>query len=289
MRDFISVALGRYVSPEVSRAVFRNVRLIHPERREATLLYCDLEGFSGACARLAPAEVAALLNAFVTEATSVVQETHGQVEYVGDAVIAFWGAPVRTDRHAQLACHSALLLQAALGKRRAGWEKCFGQQIEFRVGVTTGEVVVGDLGSDFKAHYTAIGEAVGRAARLERANRVYGTFAVVDARTVELASDDFAFREIDRVASRDEPQLLFELLAPKGDLPRVRLAALNEFQEGLALYRARRFEDALGHFARNAEDPVSALYVDRCRELIASPPPAGWTGLGELRRGAGRG
>lgn len=289
VRDFISSALGRYVSPEVSRAVFRNVKLIHPERREVSLLYCDLEGFGGACESLSPQAVAALLNAFVTEATSVVRETHGQVEYVGDSVIAFWGAPVRTDRHAQLACQSALELQAALARRGAAWEKRFGRRIEFRVGVATGEVVVGDLGSDFKANYTAIGDAVGRAGRLERANRMYGTFGVMDARTVELASDAFVFREIDRVAFRGEPQLLFELLAPKGQLPRARVAALNEFQEGLALYRGRRFEDALAHFSRNGDDPVSALYVERCRALIASPPPSDWTGLGELRRGDGRG
>lgn len=288
VHDFISLALGRYVPAEVSRAVFRNVKLIHPERREVTLLYCDLEGFGGACAQLSPQDVAALLNAFLTEATGAVRETYGQVEYVGDSVIAFWGAPVRTDQHAQLACKTALALRALLEKRAAAWEKRFGRRVGFRVGLSTGEVVVGDLGSDFKANYTAIGDPVGRAARLERANRIYGTFVVADARTVELASDAFVFREIDRVAFRDEPQLLFELVAAKEEVPRATASVLHEFQEGLALYRARRFQEALAHFARNGQDPVSALYVDRCRECIASPPGEDWQAVGELRQAARR-
>jgi adenylate cyclase len=156
--------------------------------------------------------------------------------------------------------------------------------VGFRVGLATGEVVVGDLGSDFKANYTAIGDSVGRAARLERANRIYGTFVIADARTVELASDGFVFREIDRVAARDEPQLLFELVAPQGDVPRATASALNEFQEGLALDRARRFQEALAHFARNGQDPVSALYVERCQACIDSPPGEDWNAVGELRR-----
>jgi adenylate cyclase len=288
VHDFISLALGRYVPAEVSRAVFRNVKLIHPERREVTLLYCDLEGFGGACAQLSPQDVAALLNAFLTEATGAVRETYGQVEYVGDSVIAFWGAPVRTDQHAQLACKTALALRALLEKRAAAWEKRFGRRVGFRVGLSTGEVVVGDLGSDFKANYTAIGDPVGRAARLERANRIYGTFVVADARTVELASDAFVFREIDRVAFRDEPQLLFELIAAREEVPRATASVLHEFQEGLALYRARRFQEALAHFARNGQDPVSALYVERCRECNDTPPGADWNAVGELRQAARR-
>lgn len=283
-RELIYAALGRYVSPEVSRAVFRNVKLIHPERREVTLLYCDLEGFGGVCAQLPPEDVAALLNAFVTDATAAVRDTGGQVEYVGDSVIAFWGAPVRTGRHAQLACETALTLRGLLTRRSPVWEKRFGRKIEFRVGLATGEVVVGDLGSDLKANYTAIGESVGRAGRLERANRVYGTYLIADARTVELASDDYVFREIDRVAFREQPQPLFELLARKDQLPEDREAELARFQEGLSLYRARRFAEALVHFEGNPADPVSALYVQRCRTFAASPPPPDWDGVGELRR-----
>lgn len=224
-----------------------------------------------------------MLNAFVNEATHAVRDTGGQVEYAGDSVIAFWGAPVRTDRHAQLACETALDLLSRLTKRRAGWEKRFGRPIQARIGLSTGEVVVGDLGSDFKSNYTAIGEPVSRAGRLERANRVYGTRVIADARTVELASDAFGFREVDQVAWRDEPQPLFELLGKVAASAKEHKTLLAEFNEGLSLYRSRRFAEALVHFERNPEDPVSQVYVERCRTYVQSPPPAEWNGLGDLR------
>jgi adenylate cyclase len=232
--------------------------------------------------------VTALLNAFVGEATQAAQATGGQVEYAGDAVIAFWGAPVRTDRHAQLACQTALALLSRMEKKRAAWEKRFGRRVEARIGLATGESVVGDLGSDLKSNYTAIGEPVSRAGRLERANRLYGTHVVADARTVELASDGFAFRELDRVAIRDEPQLIFELLGRAGEVEKESEATLVAFNEGLSLYRARKFTEALAQFERNPDDPVSQLYVARCKAFCEDPPPPEWNAVGDLRRASGR-
>src|SRR5262249_23746432 len=148
--DFITHVLGRYVSPDVARQVFRNVALMRPERRDVTVMFSDMEGFGGLSERLEPDQIAQLLHKWLTVVTTRVTDRGGHVEYAADAVMAFWGAPVRHANHAERACACALNVRAAILEAQARWEKRFGQRVEFRTGIVTGKALVGDLGSALK-------------------------------------------------------------------------------------------------------------------------------------------
>ena len=199
MRDFVYGALGRYVSPDIADQVFRNVALMRPQRREVTLCYADLEGFRRLDRTLPPEVLVDSLNAYFGELTHLVRQTGGHVEYVGDALIAFWGAPVRLDRHGQVACRTALAIRAELDRLRPEWQRRFGVQVRARMALHSGEVVAGDMGSALKSNYTVLGEPVATAERLERANRLYGTDLLVSGETQRRAGEEFVFRELDVV------------------------------------------------------------------------------------------
>ena len=286
MRDFVYGALGRYVSPDIADQVFRNVALMRPQRREVTLCYADLDGFRRLHQQLPPEVLVDLLNAYFGELTHVVRQTGGHVEYAGDALIAFWGAPVRLDRHAQIACRTALSIRAELERLRPEWQRRFGVEVRARLALHSGEVLAGDMGSALKSHYTVLGEPVGTAERLERANQLYGTDVLVSGETQRRAGADFVFRELDVVTLAAGPQTLYELISRKGEAPGPLLPVLRDWDAALARVRRRDFAGALSFFEQHAPvDPVSARWAARARDYIASPPPPDWDGRGDLRRG----
>ncbi|MBU8900549.1 adenylate/guanylate cyclase domain-containing protein [Corallococcus sp. H22C18031201] len=288
VRDFVHSALGRYVSPEVARLVARDVSLMRPERRKMTVYLSDIDGFTRLSEQMPPEQLVQLLNAYLTEMTAVVRSTAGQVDkYVGDAVMAFWGAPVRTDRHAHLACEAALKMRAVLAEKQPLWEKKFGHRLTFRAGLDTGEVLVGDMGSELKSNYTVMGEAVNMASRLEAANKAYGTYVLVGEATAQLARDSYVFREVDRVRLRNraQPLRLHELLGRRGDFTAKMQEGLTLYEKALTAYHQRRFLDAQEHFRRCATeygDTVAAVYAERCQGLILAPPPEEWDGVHPL-------
>ena len=271
VREFIFSVLGQSVSPEVARRVARDFSLIRPERREVTVYFADIEGFTRISEQLEPDELIHLLEEYFAETTRLVRGTGGHLDkFIGDALMALWNAPTPNPRHASLACESALRMREELLKHQPEWEKRFGVKLVARAGINTGEAVVGHVGSDLQAAYTAIGDSVNMASRLEGANKTYGTFILAGAATVERASEDFVFREVDRVQvkGRDVPTRIFELISRKGEAdPRIEL--LGEYDAALALYHEGRLAEAGDRFARLAtqfDDPVSAVYVARCRQ-----------------------
>ncbi len=289
VRDFVNQALGRYVSPEVARLVTRDLTLlVRPERRQMSVYFSDIEGFTRLSEQMEPERLVQLLNEYLTEMTMAVRSTGGQVDkYIGDAIMAFWGAPVRTDRHAHLACEAALKMRAVLRERQPHWEKTYGHRIEFRAGINSGEVVVGDMGSELKSAYTVMGDAVNLASRLENANKGYGTYVLVGENTAQAARDAFVFREVDRVLvkGRTTPTRIHELLGRTGEIaPRVQ-EQLGVYEQALTAYHQRRFDEALALFERCAsefQDPVAAVYADRCRRFLISAPAEDWDGASKL-------
>lgn len=285
VRDFVHNALGRYVSPEVARLVARDLSLMRPERRQMSVYVCDIEGFTRLSEGLAPEQLVGLFNEYLTELAAVVRSTAGQVDkYIGDAVMAFWGAPVRTDRHAHLACEAALKMQAAIADKQDVWEKKYGRRLGFRAGIDTGEVVVGDMGSELKSNYTVLGDSVGLAARFESVNKLYGTYVLVGDTTAKLASDGYVFRVVDqvRLKGRAQPVRVHELMGRHGEItPRVQ-EQLALYEQALTAYHQRHFPEAHILFQRAAteyQDPVAAVYVVRCARFIGTPPPADWDGV----------
>jgi len=285
MRDFVYGALGRYVSPDIADQVFRNVALMRPQRREVTLCYADLEGFRRLDQQLPPEVLVDLLNAYFGELTHLVRQTGGHVEYVGDALIAFWGAPVRLDRHGTVACRTALSIRKELLRLRPDWQRRFGVEVRARMALHSGEVVAGDMGSSLKSNYTVLGEPVAIAERLERANLLYGSELLVSGETMRRTGDEFVFRELDVVTLAGGPQTLYELVGRRGEVPAPLVPVLQGWPEALARVRRRDFAGALEFFEKHAEmDPVSARWAERVRRFQASPPPADWDGRGDLRR-----
>ncbi|REG35994.1 adenylate cyclase [Archangium gephyra] len=286
LRHFITDVLGRYVSPEVARLVTRDLRLLtRPERREVTVFFCDLDGFSRLSKELTPERLIQLLNDYLTEVTDVVRATRGQVDkYIGDAVMAFWGAPVRTERHAHHACEAALKVRTVLSERQEYWDKTYGQHLQCRIGIDSGEVLVGGMGSDFESKYSVMGESVKLSMFLESLNRGYGTFVLVGDTAARLAQDAYVFREVDRVRlkNRAEPSRLHELVGRKGEITPRMQEQLALYEQALTAYHQRRFDEALALFTQGAEtfqDPVAGVYAERCRKFASAAPPEDWDGV----------
>ncbi|WP_224367175.1 adenylate/guanylate cyclase domain-containing protein [Hyalangium versicolor] len=289
IRDFVNHALGRYVSPEVARLVTRDLTLlVHPERRQMTMFFSDIEGFTRLSEQMEPERLVQFLNEYLTEMTMAVRSSGGQVDkYIGDTVMAFWGAPVRTDRHAHLACEAALKMRAVLLERQPVWEKKYGYRIQFRAGINSGEVVVGDMGTELKSNYTVFGDAVGVASWLEGCNKFYGTLVLVGENTAQLARDAYVFREVDRVLVRGKsvPIRLHELLGRHGEIsPKVQ-ELLGVYDQAQTAYHQRRFDEALALFERCAseyQDSVAGVFAGRCRRFLVTAPAEDWDGVYEV-------
>ena len=218
----------------------------------------------------------------------MVRATRGQVDkYMGDAVMAFWGAPVRTERHAHNACEAALRVQALFAERQEDLTKAYGRPVYCRIGVDSGEVLVGGMGSDFESKYSVLGRSVKFSMFLEGLNRAYGTFVLVGDGVARLAQDSYVFREVDRVRpkGRGEVARLHELVGRKGELSPQTQALLALHEQALTAYHQRDFTQALALFSQGAEqfqDAVARLYIDRCHAFLAAAPPEDWDGVSGL-------
>lgn len=293
VKEFVTSVLGRYVSTEVVHQVMRNVAQIRPERVEVTVYFSDIEGFTRFAEKLSPDQMVKLLNEYLSEMTEVVRRNRGYVDkYIGDAVMAFWGGLPRTAQHARLACESALQMRAQLARRQPEWERRYGYRVVFRAGINSGEVVMGDMGSELKSNFTVMGEAVDFAARLEPTNKQYGTYLLAGERTVQLARGEFIFREVDLIRQRDTtvPRRIYELLGRVAELTPALSAQLQRYDEALTHYRAQRFAEAaegFEHCVNQWDDPVARVHLERARQLVQAPPGADWDGVYERRRSAG--
>jgi len=285
-------AIRRMFSHYLSEAVIRHL-LEHPERlklggerRRVTLFFSDLAGFTGLSEKLPPEEVVALLNDYLSRMTDLILAEEGVVDkFEGDAIMAMWGAPLEQPDQAVRACRAALRQVAALGEVNAGLAAKGLPALRMRIGIHTGEAVVGNLGSHRRFDYTAVGDAVNLASRLEGLNKYYGTAILVSEDTAAACGGALELMEVDkvRVKGRETPVRIFQVLAAAGELTPQAAAAREAYLRGLAAYRRGRFGAAREHFARSQAllpegNPAAAL-EERCRRLAAHPPPPEWDGV----------
>ncbi|MBI1736194.1 MAG: adenylate/guanylate cyclase domain-containing protein [Candidatus Rokubacteria bacterium] len=285
-RRFLRDAFSRYVAPEVvDQLVTDPGRLVlGGETREVTVMFADVAGFTSLSEGRPPAEVVGLMNECFTALTEVIQRHGGTVDkFIGDAVMAFWNAPIRYDDHAARACRAARDLLDALDGLNGVWSARGLPTISMRVGIATGPAVVGNVGSRTKFNYTVMGDTVNLASRLEGAAKVYGTLTLVAATTAERAAGAVAIRELDwlQVKGRAEAVTVFEIdRAPDAD------EARRRFAEGLRAYRLRRFAEAAEHFEialkTMPDDGAAREMLSRCHAFAAAPPPADWNGAHAL-------
>jgi adenylate cyclase len=281
-------AMARYLSPAVSQWVLADPDRLRlgGETREMTVLFSDLRQFTTLAHALPPAALVTLLNTYRAEMAEVVFRHDGVLaQYAGDSIEAFWNAPMDQADHARRACLTALDMVAAVATLRPRFEALGWAHFDLGVGINTGQMVVGNMGSKDRLIYTAVGDPVNVAARLEGLSKEYGVRVVVGEATVAAESRAFVYRLLDRVAvkGRAEPLTCYEVLARAGALDPAAERRLARYHEALALYRARRWDEALRlleELDREApgDGPV-ALYRRRAAALRADPPPADWDGV----------
>ncbi len=281
-KRFIKNAFRQYLSPAVIEELLRNPERLRlgGERRTLSIFFSDLQGFTSISEGLDPETLTALLNDYLSAMTDIIQAEGGTVDkYEGDAIIAFWNAPLDLADHAERVVRCALRCQQTLEKLRPVFMERVGKELHMRIGINTGPAVVGNLGSRSRFDYTMLGDAVNLAARLEGVNKQFGTYTMISAATCGQMGDGFAARELARVAvvGKKEPVTVYEPMW-KADFE-ARRPELEAFAEGLSLFYAGRFLEAAAVFADIEErDPPAARYRIKCREMAAAPPET-WNGV----------
>jgi adenylate cyclase len=283
-------AFQQYLSPEVIRRLLENPDLVKPRKTEITVMFSDVRGFTTISEKLDAQELAALLNEYLTEMTRIVFRHNGTLDkYIGDAVMAFWGAPFEEPGHATEACHAALEMIARLKEMQKKWKSEGKPVLDIGVGLSTGVASVGNMGSALRYGYTALGDTVNLSARLEGLNKDYGTHILLSEAAYAVVEDPLlVFRELDliRVKGKLQPVVLYELVAargtPEGDAPDLE-EHLELFALGRACYRERHWRDAQAIFenllARWPDDGPARLYANRCREYLVAGPEGTWDGV----------
>jgi adenylate cyclase len=279
-KAFIKQAFRHYLSGDVIEKILRDPKHLElgGEKRELTIMFTDLAGFSSFSERLGPVELTALLNDYLSEMTDIIMDEGGTLDkYEGDAIIAFWNAPLEQSDHAVRACRAALRCQRRLAELRETYQQRTGASLRMRVGLNTGEVVVGNMGSRKRFNYTILGDAANLASRLEGANKAFGTETMVSGSTWQLASGEFRARKLAdlRVVGRKTAVPVYELTGFATDgMP----AAWDTFAAGLARFTEGKFAQAGQLFDQLPDDPAARSYARRCAELAAHPP-ASWDGV----------
>ena len=292
-KEMIKDTFGKYVDPRVVETLTKgeHVGLGDGERQVYSVFFSDIAGFTGISEKLTPKALVTLINAYLTEMSQPIHDTSGVIDkYIGDAIMAYWGPPFTpADEHAQAACQTALKQQSRLIDFRKTVGDITGLRrdypdISMRIGIATGDVLVGSVGSERTRNYTVIGDTVNLAARLESLGKHYGSEILVCETTWQSVREIFEFREIDTiaVAGKSEPVRMFELLAVRGDISPELAARRNCFQAALQHYRAGAWPEARQGFAeclaRDAADSASEVMLARLETLEASPP-ADWDGV----------
>ena len=288
-RAFIKRMFGQYLNPQVVEvlAADPSKAKLGGERREMTVFFSDIAGFTSLSEALDAEALVALLNEYLDEMTQIVFRHGGTLDkYIGDAIMAFWNAPLDQPDHALRACRAALEMPARLEALNERWIAEGREPITARCGLNTDEMAVGNFGSAERFDYTVIGDGVNLASRLEGTNKVYGSAICISEATYARVREHVVVQELDviRVQGKQRPVTVYALraLRPEG-LPETEQKALDLFHEGLRLYRACRFDDALVQLQRvqklDPACPAVDVYLDRIRHFHANPPPAEWDGV----------
>jgi len=265
---------------------------IHPtlggELRKLTVLFTDIKGFTEIAEGLSPTDLVKLLNAYLEEVTEIVEAHGGYVDkYMGDGIVAMFGAPIEDPDHALQAVKTALACQRRLFRSRSIVEIVGERNLRTRIGINTGEMLVGHIGSKQRMNYTVMGDAVNLAARLESVNKLYGTSILVSEATMAACGPSVVFRETDhvRVFGRHAPVRIFEPLEMREELTAEHETLENKFAAALREFRNRNFAAATAAFqGLSALVPAAATFARRSAELAAYPPPADWNGIHDLEQ-----
>jgi adenylate cyclase len=282
-KRYLKGAFKQYLSPAVIEGL-----IAHPERlklggekRELTIFFSDVQGFTTISEALSAESLTALLNEYLSAMGDIIQEEGGTLDkYIGDAIVAFWNAPLAQEDHAVRGIRAALRCQARLAEIRPAFRERYGTELFARIGLHTGVVTVGNMGSLTRFNYTMLGDAANLASRLEGINKYFHTYCMVSSFVMEKIGGAYPARELSRVSvvGRKEPVTVFEPMLPEQFA--ARRPVLEVFHRGLQEFYAGRFDEARRTFAPIASsDPPAAAYEKKCAQLAAEPPADGWNGI----------
>ncbi len=289
-RKWITSIFGRYVSPVVIDNLIKNPDKIKlgGEKRNITIFFSDIRGFTSISEKLNPEDLVHLLNEYLTDMTSIIRKDQGLVDkYMGDAIMAFWGAPLDQPNHAEMACSSSLEMIDKLRELQLKWKKEGIPSFDIGIGLNSGDAIVGNMGSSKRFDYTAIGDNVNLASRLEGLNKSYGTNIIISENTHKTIKNKFETRKLDavKVKGKKKPILIYELLSKKDGLNKKQSEFVNVYEEGLELYFEKKWKRAMKSFqiaSKLINDPASHVFINRCQEFQKNPPPKDWDGVWEM-------
>jgi adenylate cyclase len=301
-KRFLKQAFGNYISPELVDMMTDSGEppQLGGEVGIRTAYFTDIQGFSTFSEQLTATRLVELLNEYLTVMTDTLLAEQGTLDkYEGDAIIAFFGAPVSLEDHAIRACRVAVRMQQNLLELRKKWSSegdkwpLIVHKMRMRIGINSGEIVTGNMGSHGRMNYTMMGDSVNLAARLEEAAKQYGIFTQVSQFTVDLIGDEFELRELDtiRVVGKSEPVTTYEILGEKDQIPFVVKEMRDLFHQGLGHYKQSQWEQAMTYFQQSLaleyqrnpdlkdKTNPSLIYIKRCEQYKITPPPEGWCGV----------
>ena len=282
----ITKLFGQYVPPELAAEMSRNPGhyTMEGQSREMTVLFSDIRGFTNFSEKLQPAELSEVLNAYLSTMTRIVQQHQGTIDkYIGDAIMAFWNAPVDLNDHATRAVQTALDMQAALPQLNVEFAARGWPEVKIGVGINTGRMSVGNMGSEFRMAYTVMGDAVNLGSRLEGITKQYAV-GILATQTAVDADPVHAFMKIDvvRVKGKETPVAIYEPLGPKDGLADSLRQDATDFEAAFAAYQKQDWAAAETTLrALNARAPCTLydIYLERIAHFRAEPPPADWDGV----------
>ena len=288
---------GRYIDPRVVEGLINQsaVAATEGQRRVMTVMFCDMKGFTALSEGMTPQGLVKVMNRYLSTMSEPIRSRQGIIDkYIGDAIMAYWGPPFTEEvDEARLACLAAIDMMDRIGGLRKELPELLGvrtipTECDLRIGIATGEALVGSIGSEFMMSFTVMGDTVNLASRLESANKFYGTRCLVAQATVAAAAQAVEAREIDNlvVAGQTRPQTVFEIMGRAGELSAEQTALRAHYTEGLAAYRARHWDEARdalkAALAAAPGDGPSIVLLARVESFRDNPPPADWDGSWRL-------
>lgn len=241
---------------------------------------------------MTPEELVELLNEYLTAMTDIILKYGGTVDkFEGDAIIAFFGAPVAQSNHALKACLASLEMQEKVAEMRREWKTSGKHEIHVRIGLNTGEMVVGNMGSAYRMDYTMMGDSVNLAARLEGVNKEYKTYLMLSEYTYQSVKDMIEVRELDliRVVGKNEPVKIYQALGKRGEVSNEKLQLYKYFAKGLKLYRQQNWKEAVKYFVHvdkssvNGDGPAQK-FIQRCKYFAKNPLNENWDGVFQMTK-----
>ena len=297
-KKFLRDTFGTYISPEVLDKMYeeKQAPTLGGIEGHHTAFFSDIQNFSTFSEVLEPEKMVAIMNEYLTVMSKVILDHEGTLDkYIGDAIVAFYGAPVAVENHEKKSCFTALAMQDALNDLRIKWKKendwpDIVYSMQHRIGLNCGKMVTGNMGSKMRMNYTMMGDTVNLAARLESSAKHYGVYNFVGENIYEATKDDFIFRFLDfvRVKGKNIPVKVYELVSHKDNISHENIALVKLFEEGLDLYYQQDWTNALirfkeadkieDHFTSRNTTP-SNIYIERCLKFKETPPGKDWDGV----------